>query len=230
MLLAIPLVVCFFSYLFSICAFIGMATRSTIAALLLTLLAWFLIFVVNAADTVIVATRAELEAARENYGVRVERAEENTRKKIVDKMREDGVAVEPGYEPADSELLRASPYLSSLRDKRDDAAEDLKKSEFWADLAVTVKTFLPKTQETVSLLERSLVSLTDMRRLAEAASEGEQPPTIDESNMNPDTSGADLKMAEVLRSRSAGWVLGTSLGFEVVMLGLTALVFARRDF
>lgn len=37
---AIPIVICFFSYLFGICVFFGVATRSTIAALLLTLLFW----------------------------------------------------------------------------------------------------------------------------------------------------------------------------------------------
>ena len=39
--IAIPVVVLVFSYLFSICVLIGVITRSTIAALLLTLLVWF---------------------------------------------------------------------------------------------------------------------------------------------------------------------------------------------
>ena len=42
--IAVPIVVLFFSYLFSICTLIGLLTRSTIASLLLTLLAWFAIF------------------------------------------------------------------------------------------------------------------------------------------------------------------------------------------
>lgn len=41
--LAIPLVIVFFSYLFAICALIGLVTRSTVASLLLTILAWALI-------------------------------------------------------------------------------------------------------------------------------------------------------------------------------------------
>jgi ABC-type transport system involved in multi-copper enzyme maturation permease subunit len=47
---AIPLVLVFFSYLFGICALLGIWTRSTIAALLLTLLAWSGIFAVDFAD------------------------------------------------------------------------------------------------------------------------------------------------------------------------------------
>jgi len=48
--LAIPIMVAFFSYLFSICAFLGMVTRSTMAALLLTLLAWFAIFLIHSGE------------------------------------------------------------------------------------------------------------------------------------------------------------------------------------
>ena len=44
--LAIPLVVCFFSYLFSVCVLLGLLTRSTVASLLLTLLFWLLLFLV----------------------------------------------------------------------------------------------------------------------------------------------------------------------------------------
>ena len=38
--LAVPVVVCFFSYLYGICVLLGVKTRSTIAALLLTILCW----------------------------------------------------------------------------------------------------------------------------------------------------------------------------------------------
>ena len=48
--LAIPIVVCFFSYLFSVSVFLGVATRSTVAALLLTLLFWFGVWVVGRAE------------------------------------------------------------------------------------------------------------------------------------------------------------------------------------
>ena len=55
--LAVPIVVLFFSYLFAFCAFVGMVTRSTMAALLLTILFWFLVFLVNAADDIVLAQR-----------------------------------------------------------------------------------------------------------------------------------------------------------------------------
>lgn len=41
--LAIPLVIAFFSYLFAICALVGLVTRSTVASLLVTILLWAVI-------------------------------------------------------------------------------------------------------------------------------------------------------------------------------------------
>lgn len=48
--LAIPIVLTVFSYLYCICALLGLLTRSAIAALLLTVLVWFSIFIVDAAE------------------------------------------------------------------------------------------------------------------------------------------------------------------------------------
>ncbi len=50
---AIPIVMMFFSYLFAVCVLFGVITRSTIAALLLTLLAWFLFWGIDFADRTI---------------------------------------------------------------------------------------------------------------------------------------------------------------------------------
>jgi len=45
--LAIPLIVLFFSYLYGVCVLIGVATRSTVAAILLTLLFWVVVYAVH---------------------------------------------------------------------------------------------------------------------------------------------------------------------------------------
>ncbi|MEO1130879.1 MAG: ABC transporter permease, partial [Planctomycetota bacterium] len=60
-LLAVPIVVTFFSYLFGICVLIGVITRSTIASLLLTLLVWFFFFIVNVTDAAFLGQKAERE-------------------------------------------------------------------------------------------------------------------------------------------------------------------------
>jgi ABC-type transport system involved in multi-copper enzyme maturation permease subunit len=55
--MAVPLVVCFFSYLFAACVLVGVATRSTLAALLLTLLFWFFVFAVGTAENTLLLFR-----------------------------------------------------------------------------------------------------------------------------------------------------------------------------
>ena len=43
--------------------------------------------------------------------------------------------------------------------------------------------------------------------------------------------GSDGEIRAEIRSRSVGWVVGTSVGgFEVVVLGLAAWIFCRRDY
>src|SRR5690349_2682745 len=48
--LAVPLVVLFFSYLYCVCVLLGIATRSTLASILITLLFWAFLFMLNLTD------------------------------------------------------------------------------------------------------------------------------------------------------------------------------------
>ena len=81
-----------------------------------------------------------------------------------------------------------------------------------------VKTLLPKTDETVGLLERWLIDMANL-------------PEIPDGNQAKQRAVADAKqLAQTLRDRSIGWVVGTSLGFELVILSLAALIFCRRDY
>ena len=71
-----------------------------------------------------------------------------------------------------------------------------------------MKTVLPKTSETVELLERVLTDLADLPK-----------PPPDPSNLEQQRmQAATQEMVETIRSRSLGWVLGTSLAFEAVVL------------
>ena len=51
--IAVPVVVLIFSYLFCVCALIGLVTRSTVAALLLTMLFWLMIFGVETSEQIL---------------------------------------------------------------------------------------------------------------------------------------------------------------------------------
>ncbi|MFN3165521.1 MAG: ABC transporter permease [Phycisphaeraceae bacterium] len=61
--LAIPIVVLFFSYLYAICVLVGVVTRSTLLAVILTVVAWFGMFIVNFADDVILELQANAEVS-----------------------------------------------------------------------------------------------------------------------------------------------------------------------
>jgi hypothetical protein len=41
---------------------------------------------------------------------------------------------------------------------------------------------------------------------------------------------AQQEVIDVLRGRSIAWVVGTSLGFEAIVLAFAALIFCRRDY
>ncbi len=78
-------------------------------------------------------------------------------------------------------------------------------------------TVLPKTTETISLLERWLVSLANLQR---------QPADSREQNMI----AAQQEFKEKLEQRSPLWIIGTSLAFEFVVLAWALWIFCRRDF
>jgi hypothetical protein len=39
-----------------------------------------------------------------------------------------------------------------------------------------------------------------------------------------------IRVEEAKRNRTVAWVLGTSIAFEVVVLGIACWIFRRRDF
>ena len=220
--LAVPVIVVFFSYLFCICALLGLVTKSTIAALLLTLLAWFGIFALNSVDGVLVQVGAQsevrierLERQESNLVGQMEIDERNGRTRSLD---DDG---EPIPTPTEQRLTSVREDLEEARD--DDAALDR-----WHGRVIALKTTLPKTNETINLLRRWLIDLADLPDVQQQTAEVEMD---DEASPGPGPDPeATMRAAEELDSRSPWWIIGTSLGFEAVVLLIAGWVFARRDF
>ncbi len=174
---AVPVMVVFFSYLFSVCVLVGVRTRSTVAALLLTLLFWVGVWAVAASENTLLMFR---------------------------EMQAEGVAwTGPRGRPA----ADAAPTVPE--------PEPPASSDMAYTMVSTLHTVLPKTTETVDLLERWLIRLADLpdRKAAQSRQQEIAQATI-----------------ESIRSRSPLWILGTSLGFEAVVLALAAWSFCRRDF
>ncbi|MCK4874042.1 MAG: ABC transporter permease [Phycisphaerales bacterium] len=211
--MAVPIVVCFYSYLFCVCTLLGLLTRSTMAALLLTLLFWFFTFSLNTTENVVLMGR--LFSDREIAG----RVEE------LDRFR--GQLVEGSQ----------TPQQERLRERIDDRENDLEHAREigarWVKahrISFAVKTSLPKTAETIDLLERVLVSSAELEAVAEADDSGGAVMTFGSGGRYVDQAALQMDLIEELRRRSVWWIVGTSLGFEAVVLAIGGWFFCRRDF
>ncbi len=224
--LAVPLVTLFFSYLYCVCVLVGIVTRSTLAAILLTVLFWGLVFVIHSADivTTALATAADQRVAQQQ--------------KLVD-FNVDAIRRNDELPP------ERRGNMSAFEFQRDRQKETLAEYEqtadqthWWRNLLLGLETPLPKTNETVDLMTRWLVDpdpiMAAQRKRQEEweqrmAARGR--PTTRE-NGPPMAGNADVRqeVAQDFNSRNLGWVIGTSLGFEIVVLSLAAWTFCRRDY
>ncbi len=230
--LAVPIVLAFFSYLFAFCVLVGLVTRSTIAALLLTILFWLVIFIANAGDSVMLASREGAILRVEDRQVDVEKQIAFAEKRI-EQFREQGKPIpgegdEPLPEGVEDSLAAVSPTLSLARNRLVEAEESVVTWTGWAGRVFALKTVLPKTQETIGLLERHLISDDELAQLM--ALDGSNDLQGSENQPMMADPRVPERVAAIMRARTIWWVLGTSLGFEAVLLGLSTLIFVRRDF
>lgn len=253
--LEVPLVLLFFSFLYCVCALIGLLTRSTIAALLLTILFWFVIFMVDTAEQSLLLFQLNAEDRVASIEKKAAPLAESIAKQqaAIAQLKE-----EPAGESAEDKAKREAQIITmqaslsgfELRQQSSTSSlKDYQNSELllsrWHTAVFSLKTILPKTSETMGILERSLTSLDEVAKLEDAQEErreerrtrrsGATPPSDGEraqGRNGPDdfSSAVTRKQQEIIRSRSVWWILGTSLGFEAVVLGIACLIFSRRDF
>ncbi|CAG0949561.1 hypothetical protein PHYC_00119 [Phycisphaerales bacterium] len=232
--LAVPIVVLFFSYLFCICTLVGLVTRSTIAALLVTVLLWLFFFGLNATDAVFVQLRENSTLREKSIATRVENLEKRATGRILEK-RQAAVDVDPSATPAADapvtrEDLEAENRLlpaqwKKLADERESVATWTK----WSRIFYSIKTPLPKTAETIDVLQRVLISESEMSKFRAPGDDDEV--AIGEQD-EVRVSGREIRQSteRAMKSRSLNWVIGTSVGFELVILSIAGWVFCRRDF
>ncbi len=230
--MAVPIVLAFFSYLFSFCVLIGLLTRSTIAALLLTIIFWCMIFAANVGDQIMLAQREGAIIQIEDRRADVEAQERFATKRIEQLIEQDKVVPGIGDEPlpegvADS-MSAVNPALTLSRSRLEKVENSLPTWETWSERVFALKTVLPKTQETIGLLERHLITDDELKNLMNQGGASDRSANENEPAMADPR--VPERVAEAMRSRTVGWVLGTSLIFETILLGLSTLIFVRRDF
>ncbi|TVQ79333.1 MAG: hypothetical protein EA380_04685 [Phycisphaeraceae bacterium] len=232
LLLAIPIVLAFFSYLYAICTLFGILTRSTITALLLTLVAWFCFFGLNTVDEVLLQVRSDAQANIEYAQFRI--ADNEARAQRLQARIDNDTA----NERTESQLESVKRTLDSSHLDLERYQRTLDGVEPWYQRIFLTKTFFPKTGETVALLERYTIELDEIKAML-------PPEQRDTGDLNLEELGyaqpgqattasevvpARIRIEMERRSRSLAWVLGTSFGFTGFILGIAAFIFSRRDY
>ncbi|MFO0831722.1 MAG: hypothetical protein U0637_07740 [Phycisphaerales bacterium] len=245
--LAVPIVLLFFSYLYSVQALLGLVTRSTIASLLLTLLFWLFLFLLNTADVIVLNGRETNAVRRESLVAKIERLETSTGKRLreaalkdarekataaataegrtLDQAALDAITVP---EPAKEEVAAASIPVRDAKKDLEETERNKPRWEFACRIVVTGKTLFPKTSETTALLDRYLVKELDIPTPEEK--EDENVETIRRQLSAADRQKVAKRMEAILRGRTETWIIGTSLAFECLVLGIAGWIFSRRDF
>ncbi len=194
---AIPIVVAFFSFLYCICALLGLVTRSTIASILLTLVIWLTIFLAGTVEWIIRGWDMASEQRVANLETTIRTLEQHN---VGEWQIEDR-----------REQLKKAKQQEKLSGRINAGME-------------VFMTVLPKTTETVGLLERAL--FTEEEITAAMKDDYEEVQETDEVDMRR----VQRQIVKERLERSPWWILGTSLGFEAAVLALACVIFARRDF
>jgi hypothetical protein len=100
-------------------------------------------------------------------------------------------------------------------------------------MAYYAESVMPKTGETVNLLDRQLFTESDLAFRSEFEKERLRGFLGSDEEMKQQVEiakDAELAATRARRSRSVPWILGTSFAFEAVVIGVAAWLFARRDY
>jgi ABC-type transport system involved in multi-copper enzyme maturation permease subunit len=164
--LAIPLVVLVFSYLFSICVLLGVLTRSTIAAMLLTLLIWFALWGVQVTEFALLRERIRTDVETSSLDRQIAQTKEslaNLKSNPTAKPSTETTAPSAnpfGYLMHNSPRSQLQAKLDSLEAERAQWGTAVYTAH---KVAYAVLTPLPKTSGTTELLSRALKDDDDVR-------------------------------------------------------------------
>ena len=230
--IAVPLVVVFYSYLFAVQATIGLVTGSVIASVIGVFLFWFVVSLVQTGDGITLAWRITNEITAERKMVRVEKQEGrvmDTSARLVDlRLAADGGDTEATDQlpELELELVEKRERLDTITFELADELETLGLSQSINEWFHIANTCLPKTSETIDLLSRLLEDYAGLMRPAAPADD-----TVRQFGEMVGRGEFEERFdAELDASHGPFWILGTSLGFEALVLGFAVWRFRRRDF
>lgn len=239
-LLAVPIVVVFYSYLFCVCMLIGLITRSTLAALLLTGLFWAGLTAVHWTDGIMLLVKNDAQQSAIRLNDRVVTLEQQIEVlgaaqpdsaelpvtpnnseiggflgEIVHEIRHGDQTADMTPEEKRERISDARRELEGVSEQASVAQRRANTLRLWHNGILAIKTLLPKTGDTLDLLNRHLIPEEDIDDLADS-----QDPNA----------GTTTAIRQEYNSRSLWWIVGTSLIFEAFVLAIGAWIFRRRDF
>jgi ABC-type transport system involved in multi-copper enzyme maturation permease subunit len=217
--LAVPIMVCFFSYLFSVSVLVGVVTRSTIAALLLTLLFWFFVWALGTAENTLLMFKTMQQRGVDFAAVQAESRDNKviSKEKKEEEEAEAAAAAKPSSPEKEAQQQTKPKTVEKPESPPPDQPSGAQALDIAHRIVYAAKTLLPKTTETIALLERWLTKLAKLPQ---------QPAGPQAARMQE----AQFELVEILRARSVAWIIGTSLAFEALVLCLAAFIFCRRDY
>jgi len=219
-LAGIPIVTLFYSYLFAVTVFVGMITKSGIAALLVTGVFWMTLFSVSLSEGILttIVTSQEVQADRFQEGIEKQQSQLD---EIILKS------------PEDFRIETRQARIDKLNLDNKDAIELLGKIKPWQTGIAWTLTLLPKTAQTIGLLERWLstddgfdiaaIMQGDMRELEEIEE-------FEPTSHNALRRETNRRVQDDYEDRSLWYIVGTSVLFECLILGFASMIFCRRDF
>ena len=230
--LLVPLVVCLYSYLFAVAVLLGVWTRSTITAVLLTVVVWALAAGLGWVERKMFDFRVQqryIAAAQEQEVAKIDATlkdlKENPSVTNAFGLREQNLR---------TRRTQAVAQAGEARKVSDQVVR-------WHGYAYLVATVLPKTAETIDLFERRLFDDQDLASRTQA--DKDMLANVTRGGGNDDAEAneefrrqlnlakdAELESERARRGRSAAWVLGTSFAFEAAVLAIAAWIFCRRDY
>lgn len=224
--LGVPIMTFMFSCLFCVSALVGVVTRSALAALLVTGVVWLVSFVTHTVET------AGLLRERITYDTALATMQQEVAQKREAVAALESAQAAPAGAPPEpdlpEQLRRAKADLADYEESLRDVADTTRTLRTAHGVAFGVKMFLPKTNECVDLLGGMLLKPSFFDRLDEARPRDRGTRVIGKARVSTLVIRRELRRE--LDARDAWWALGTSGGFQVVVLGLAAWIFARRDF
>lgn len=225
-LLAVPVLVLVFSYLYAFMVLFNVLTRSTLPSLVLTILAWLGLFALATTEGVLVGQfRLPAEVDRDAYQKRIEWYEQRLAdaaaqgdSNAVARYRSRMESDEAGLAEARRRLEKSVPIHEAVR------------------LAMLI---FPKTASTANLVQRRLQTDSGMTTTGLiAALAGERPPPPSSEDLDAESRSTqrhrrDLEISrraeEYENSRPWWMIIGTSLLFEAGVLLIACFIFVRRD-